>query len=262
MDIREKTAKYYDLWSLPYDDIPFYLDRIPSINSSVLELGCGTGRVLTQLANHCGSYHGMDNSEAMIHICHEKIQNTGIDIEKIITHTGGITNFHLDYTYDLIIAPYRVIQNLETDDQVTGIFNCIRNHLNQNGTCILNVFNPWPIDRIKESWGKKTEAFGWKKPYRNGYVTCHERREHFDSQRLILYPEFIYRYYIEDELIEMVNQKICMRFYYPDQFINLIKEKGFSIINCWGGYEGEPYGDGNELVVQFKDIVRQRFQRL
>ncbi|NLD37498.1 MAG: class I SAM-dependent methyltransferase [Desulfatiglans sp.] len=69
MDIREKTAKYFDLWSLPYDDISFYLDHIPSINSSVLELGCGTGRVLSQLVNHCDSYHGIDNSKAMIDPC-------------------------------------------------------------------------------------------------------------------------------------------------------------------------------------------------
>jgi hypothetical protein len=118
------------------------------------------------------------------------------------------------------------------------------------------VFHPWSIDLIKESWGKKTETFCWEKPYKNGYVTCHEQKEHFDSHRLILFPEFIYRYFIEDELIEMVSQKICMKFYYPDQFLNLIKEKGFTIIDCWGRYEGEQYGEGNELVVQFKNILR------
>jgi hypothetical protein len=35
MDIREKTAKYYDLWSLPYDDITFYLDHIKYVVSGL-----------------------------------------------------------------------------------------------------------------------------------------------------------------------------------------------------------------------------------
>lgn len=256
MDIREKTAKYYDLWTLPFDDIPFYMEHIPSAQSSILELGCGTGRVLTQLIDHCASIHGIDNSGAMTDICRKKIQKTGIDIDKVKIVTGDITDFHMDYSYDLIIAPYHVFQNLETDDQTNGLFECIRKHLNSDGTCILNVFQPWPVNRIKENWGKKTEGFCWKIPYEKGYVTCHERKEHFDSQRLILYPESIYRYYIEGALIETVTQKICMRLYYPDQFITLIKEIGFSIIDCWGGYEGEPYGKGNELIVQFKDIFQ------
>ena len=138
---------------------------------------------------------------------------------------------------------------------MNGLFDCIRKHLNSNGTCILNVFQPWPVNQIKENWGEKTERFCWEIPYEKGFVTCHERKEHFDSHRLILYPEAIYRYYIGEELIETVTQKICMRLYYPDQFIKLIKEKGFSIIDCWGGYEGEPYGEGNELIVQFKYLV-------
>ena len=255
MDIREKAAKYYDLWSLPFDDIPFYINCIPSIRSSILELGCGTGRVLTQLINHCASIHGLDNSKAMSNICREKIQETGINPNKVKIVTGDITDFHMDNNYDRIIAPYHVFQNLEADDQIDGAFNCIRNHLNPDGTCILNVFQPWPVDRIKESWGEKTEKFCWKKSYDEGYVTCHERKEYFDSQRLILYPESIYRYYIDEQLIETLTQKICMRLYYPDQFKKLIKEKGFSIIYCWGGYDGEPYGKGNELIVQFKNLV-------
>jgi SAM-dependent methyltransferase len=253
MDIRENTAKYYDLWTIPFDDIPFYVNQIPSAESTILELGCGTGRVLTQLANHCASIHGIDNSEAMIDICRRRIKETVTDINKVKINTGEINNFHMESNYDLIIAPYRVFQNLETDDQVDGAFNCIRNHLATNGTCILNVFQPWPVERIKENWGEKTENFCWEKPYGKGYITCHERKEHFDSRRLILYPESIYRLYIEDNLIGTVTQKICMRLYYPDQFMNLIKEKGFLIIDCWGGYEGELYGEGNELIVQFKN---------
>jgi hypothetical protein len=41
----------------------------------------------------------------------------------------------------------------------------------------------------------------------------------------------------------------------PEDFEKLVESKGFSIIGRWGGYEKEPYGKGNELVIQFKDLV-------
>ena len=42
-----------------------------------------------------------------------------------------------------------------------------------------------------------------------------------------------------------------MRCYYPDEFEALIVDHGFEIVGRWGGYQGEPYGEGPELVLQF-----------
>ena len=46
---------------------------------------------------------------------------------------------------------------------------------------------------------------------------------------------------------------IAMRCYYPDEFIQLIDGYGFQVIGKWGGYAGEPYGEGGELVVAFTE---------
>ena len=65
-DIRAESAKYYDLQKIPFDDVPFYIEHIPSPNANILELGCGTGRVLVTLASHCAYIHGLDISKAML----------------------------------------------------------------------------------------------------------------------------------------------------------------------------------------------------
>src|SRR5713101_2949558 len=146
-DTRAQAAKYYDLSPDTPADVPFYRGLIPSPEARVLELGCGTGRVLVSLAEGCGYIHGLDLSEAMVAVCRRKLQAAGIATTKARVEVQDITNFALHQRFDLIIAPYRVLQNLETDAAVTGLFRCIRQHLTPGGNCILNVFRPYGVKR-------------------------------------------------------------------------------------------------------------------
>ena len=141
-DIRAEAAKYYDVNPTIPDDIAFYQARLPSSGAAVLELGCGTGRVLLSLAAVCGFIHGIDRSQAMLARCLQKMQAAAIPPTKARVELGDITDFALGRAFDLIIAPYRVFQLLETEAQVDGLFQCVRAHLAPGGTCILNVFHP------------------------------------------------------------------------------------------------------------------------
>src|SRR2546426_2885300 len=118
-DIRAQAAKYYDLNPEAPDDIPFYKSLIPSPEVCMLELGCGTGRVLLPLAEVCGYIHGLDISEAMAASCSEKLKAAGIHATKAQVEVGDITNFDLGRMFDFMLAPYRVLQNVETDTAVT-----------------------------------------------------------------------------------------------------------------------------------------------
>ncbi len=252
VDIRTEAAKYYDSDPSFLNDIPFYQKLIPSPDISILELGCGTGRVTLSLVSYCQYIHGIDISPAMISICREKLVKAGIPRTKAQVIEGDITDFDLGQTFDLIIAPFRVLQNLETDQEVDGLFRCIHRHLTPNGTCILNVFRPYlePED-LRKKWTTTEEELDWEVSIQGGKLACYVRRARIDADKLILYPELIYRRYEGEILAEEKVLKIVMRCYYPDRFKKLILEHGYTIINCWGGYEGEVYGQGRELVIQF-----------
>ncbi len=65
---------------------------------------------------------------------------------------------------------------------------------------------------------------------------------------MILYPELIYHRYQGEALVATL--KIAMPCYYPEEFVQLIVNQGFRVLQQWGGYNGEPYGQRSELVVQ------------
>jgi len=252
IDIRTEAAKYYDSNPDIINDIPFYQKLMPQPIGSILELGCGTGRVTLALAPHCQYIQGIDISPAMISICREKLLKANIPPTKVQVIEGDITNFDLNKSFDLIIAPFRVLQNLETDQEVDGLFRCIRKHLASNGTCILNVFKPlYTAGEMRKLWDTQEEKLSWEIPVEGGRLVCYDRKAGIDAEKLILYPELIYRRYEGESLVDESHLKIVMRCYYPDTFEKLIIEHGFVILNRWGGYEGEGYGQGPELAIQF-----------
>lgn len=250
-EIRAKAAAYYDLTPPPFDDLPFYRGHIRSPKASILELGCGTGRALVPLAEHCDQIYGIDISIAMLDRCRTKIQNAGIQ-DKARVAQEDITRISLHQRFDLIIAPNRVMQRLVTDEQVDRMLSCIGFHLRRDGICILNAANP-EADRqtLLDAWVNSAAVMLWQKDTQAGKVKHFERRSHIQPDPLVLYPELIYRLNRPDDTYDQITVRVATRCWYSDQFVNLIRNHGFRILDSWGGYSSQKYGEGPELVVAF-----------
>jgi cyclopropane fatty-acyl-phospholipid synthase-like methyltransferase len=168
-DILESAARYYDLSPENPDDVPFYLQRIPSLQARVLELGSGTGRVLVLLAEKCSRILGVDVSEAMLALCRRKLAERRLPSSRAGVRQGDITDIALGEEFDLIIAPFRVFQTLETDREVSGYFKTVRDHLAPGGTSILTVSRPsLDADRIRREWVRDHERFRTTTPAQRG----------------------------------------------------------------------------------------------
>ena len=254
-DIRQAVARFYDFQPSPFadQDIPFYLSQLPKSNCRVLELGCGTGRVLIPLAGACEYIQGVDISASMIAICQEKLAQQDIPAQRARAEVGDMTRLDLKRTFDLIIAPFRAFQNLETDEELEGFFQTVRQHLSDDGRCILNVFRPFADEpTLRKVWAERTaDQQRWEHPLGKGRLIGYDRIAGVHPQKLVVYPVLSYRYYEGEDLKDEADTHIAMRCYYPDEFEDLIAAHGFQVHRKWGGYSGEGYGEGTELVIQF-----------
>ncbi len=252
-DIRQEAAQFYDLNPDFPQDVPFYCNLLPSPDASVLELGCGTGRVTTALASRCGFIQGIDSSPAMVDLCRSKIARLSLPSERVGLSVADISDFALGRKFEIIIAPFRVLQNLETTAEVDGLLACVRRHLAPDGTCILNAFNPsYGPDELREKWLVPGEQLNWETATADGRVACYDRRARIDKGELVVYPDLVYRHYRGPILVREVVLHIAMRCYYPETFEQIILDHRYEIVNRWGGYQGEQYGKGPELILQFR----------
>ena len=245
--LRKYNAEYYDAFESYKDDISFY-ESFVSKNTKVLELGCGTGRVTFPLAKKAKQVVGVDISEEMILKAKNKLKDKSINFI-----LGDITSLKLNDKFNLIIAPFRVFQSLETESERLNLLKTIEEHLDSKGLVILNIFNPYlNKEDMKTKWLQEGEINCGEAILENGDVLKHsEARKHLDVKNQIFYVDLIYRRYRNNKLVDEHINPICMKYYYPDEFKNLISQNGFVIKNCWGGYKGEIYGQGPELVVSF-----------
>jgi hypothetical protein len=190
----------------------------------------------------------------MVSICLGKLTSGSVPPSRANVQVGDITDIDMGRTFDLIIAPYRVFQNLETDSECEGFFRTVQKHMAPGGSCVLNVFKPnRDPEALRRDWVQKEEYQCWEVPIEDGRITCHARNARMEPEKRVLYPELIFRTYQGKNMTEEIVLKILMRCYYPEEFTATILKHGFEILNCWGGYLGEPYGEGPELVVEFRN---------
>jgi SAM-dependent methyltransferase len=260
-DYRQNAVHYYDKFSgPPPGDVAFYHSFVNPA-TRVLELGCGTGRVMIPLAKAAAYVHGLDHSPSMLEVCRQKLAAAKITASRAEAEVADIADFDLTDRmpkFELIIAPFRVMQNLETDAQVGGLMRNIKKHLVPGGVAILNTFCPRsPPAECRQSWAAKDGIEPeWVRRDGDDTVSLTEVCPRFGEDPFIIYPELTYRRYnAQGALKEERVLKIAMRFWYPDQLTGLVESNGFVVTQRHGGYEGEPWCGGTELVVVFEHAI-------
>ena len=113
-NLYENSASLYDFGndrSQVAADIQFYLTTILT-NDSVLEVGCGTGRVALALAERGNAVTGIDLSEPMLDAFKAKLSANPSIARSITLHAMDMRTFDLSRIFDWIIFPFRAFQAL------------------------------------------------------------------------------------------------------------------------------------------------------
>ena len=109
-------ARYYDeYFSGVPGDVEFYLGIAASAGGEggVLELGCGTGRILLPLATSGLPVVGLEISPEMLSLCRRKLEAAPPEVDQTVELVrGDMRDFSLGRQFSIIIAPYRTFQHL------------------------------------------------------------------------------------------------------------------------------------------------------
>jgi SAM-dependent methyltransferase len=116
-------------------EVPYFLSKIEQYGQPVLDLGCGTGRVLLPLLEKGVDIDGCDISEDMLQFCHQKAERAGFHRN---LYPSSMHTFDIPRKYKLIYICGSFGLSGSRENDLETLKHC-HAHLEEGGALILNL---------------------------------------------------------------------------------------------------------------------------
>lgn len=232
MDPYASFAPFYDYTPLYVnrEDARFYFEEAKASGGPVLELGCGSGRVLAPIARAGIAITGLDPSASMLELCRKRLAVEGSTADLV---SGDMRRFSLGRKFPLITIPFRPFQHLlEVEDQMACLA-AVREHLAPGGRLIFDVFDP-DLKRLAEESDIEVPVGEFDLPDGRHARLSYCRREH-DRTRQVQNVEMI----VEtggDRHVSSLWLRYCFRW----EMEHLLARCGFRIEHLYGSFARDP----------------------
>ncbi|MFX1253146.1 MAG: class I SAM-dependent methyltransferase [Promethearchaeota archaeon] len=249
----ETGAALYDYWATGLKgDVQFYVEEAQKAGSPVLELGCGTGRILIPAAEAGIEIVGLDKSPDMLSIAEKKVLNLIPTVkDRIQLVEGDMNQFSFEKRFKLIIIPYRAFLHLMTPEDQRQALHCINRHLSEDGRLVFNIFDP-KIEIIAAHFGSLGSSL--KKVNEFIHPETKNRVVVWDTRQYDLEQQTIDQYTIFEELdqkgtvISKMYSRLNLRYLYRYEMQYLLELCGFEIEALYGDFQRGPFCHGGEQI--------------
>ncbi len=248
------VAEFYD-YVVPYrsrQDVAFFVEMAQRSQRPVLEIGCGTGRVLIPTAKARVDIVGLDASALMLAVCREKLS---LEPEAVRSRVdlvqGDMRQFDLGRHFNLVTMPFRPFQHLLTVEDQRSCLTNIHRHLNEGGWLILDIFNPSLPHLIDERY---LSEFGEEPAFAMADGRRVVRRQRVVSRDLfnqVIESELIYYGTHPDGRAERLVHRFPLRYLLRFEAEHLLAGCGFDVAEVYADYDQSPFGSKapGELII-------------
>lgn len=243
----ELFTHYYDLDQGDYtEDIPFYLDLARQCGSPILELGCGTGRVVIPLAEAGYSVTGVEIAPGMLERAREKVTRAGID-ERVTLVEGDIRSLALSGHFQLGICALNTLMHVPSLAGQLSVLQSARKLIRSGGRLAVALPNPH-VSALPEQQTPLLLEKEMVDP-RTGHQILKLFSQRVDLSTQISDITLIYDEIDHDGRVHRTLVPMQMRWLYPYEARLLLEIAGFAVDNIYGSYDLEPFHAESEHMI-------------
>src|SRR5271170_831622 len=245
-DTVTSISEFYDSTPLYAErrDIEFYVAQGRAAGGPVLELACGTGRILLPTARAGVEITGLDSSEKMLALCRAKLAAEPEEVRRRARVVRGeLAGFDLGERFALITIPFRPFHHLLTVEEQLGCLRAARRHLGPGGRLIFDVFHVNPTSVYDPAWMKEKDE-GPATALPDGRMVRRTTRiAAFHRGTQINDIEFCWYITHADGRQEETRWRVALRYYYRFEVEHLLALAALRVAALYGDYDRSAFGD-------------------
>ena len=210
----------------------------------ILELGCGTGTMTELLAEAGYDMIGADNSEEMLGIAVEKMQDSGHNILYLLQ---DMRSFELYGTVRAVVSVCDSMNYITETEDLLQVFRLVNNYLDPGGIFIFDMNTDYKYRQIGGATiaeNREEGSFIWENEYDPGTG--------INIYDLTLFLP------LENGLYEKKEEVHCQRAYPADTVKKLLEKAGLKVLALYDAYTRDlPKEDSSRVIYISQEIQKK-----
>ena len=244
------VARFYDSENADkVDDLALYLRLAQQHPGEVLDIGCGTGRVLIHLAGAGFRVHGIDNDRAMLEIFRRKLET--LPQLRDLIHIVEADVFGHDYSprFRLIFLSYNAMMHFHDQAAQINLLRRLRGWLREDGLLIIDLPNAAPAFAAPD-----TDTLTVERTFldpESGHMVMLQSINAIDRAAQMLDVEWIYDMMDGEGGLKRMVVPHRLRYYFLPEMQLLLERCAFQIQAVYGDADQSPYDAESERMIVF-----------
>jgi SAM-dependent methyltransferase len=246
-------AEAYDIADPTDTGGEFYRALTQEAGGSVLEIGCGTGRVTIPIAQMGYPVTGLDVVPGMIEQARRK--SAGLPARWVV---GDGRSFRLDELFHLIFLTGNAFQFFLTNADQAALLEHVYAHLHPDGLFAFETRNPrWPGLTTRPEPYAGMFFYLETRMEEHGFDSCIDAQgrsvrvsstQAYDHVAQILHVTGYNRWH-EGETEHTQITRTALRYTFPQELAALLHTHGFAIIRQYGDWNYEPLTEASPSMI-------------
>ena len=224
------------------EDLPFWLKLAVRQGSPILELGCGTGRVLNTLARAGYRVLGLDSDAGMLALLQRQ---AGPDRTSCCHFfQADMAAFHLARSFALILLPCNTLSTLSAETRRAMLAHT-RQHLSANGLFAASLPNPALLRRLPRQAGAEIEDI-FPHPIDGEPVQVSSTWRRSAGFFTI---SWLYDHLLPDGHVERLTTEVCHALLPVETYADEFHQAGLRIEGIYGDFDQSSYTENSPNLI-------------
>jgi SAM-dependent methyltransferase len=243
------VARYYDAENADKtDDIDFYKELLEDAPGPVLEVGCGSGRVVLPLARDGFTVHGIDNDAAMLARARKRVDMQPDTYPNLTLQAGDVLTDEIPGgPFAFVLLSYNMLMHFHQQPQQIRLLERLRAVAADEALLVLDLPNAGEMFATPDS-----DAITLERTFiepETGHMVMQQAVSVLDRATQLMRVTWIYDEITGDGMLKRTVAPTLFRYFFPYEVQLLLDRCGWAVDTLYGDTDGSPFEDGAPRMI-------------